>query len=67
MVRKGHSYLNKSASKSCKFVCMVLLPLDIKGLSKKEVRIQLFDQNCKSELNLRVFFRIPPYFVHAYL
>ena len=46
---------------------MVLLPLDIKGLSKKEVRIQLFDQNCKSELNLRGFFRIPPYFVHAYL
>ena len=35
---------------------MVLLPLDIKGLSKKEVRIQLFEQNRKSQLNLRGFF-----------
>ena len=30
----------------------LLLPLDIEGLSTTQIRIQLFDQNCKSQLNL---------------
>ena len=39
----------------------LLLPLDIKGLSAKEILIQLCDQNCKSQLILIFyFFRIPP-------
>ena len=39
----------------------LLLPIDIKGLSRKEITIQLFDQNCKSQLNLILyFFRIRP-------
>ena len=33
----------------------LLLPLDIKGLSAQEIRIQLFDQICKSQPNL-IFF-----------
>ena len=46
----------------------LLLPLDIEGLSTTQIRIQLFDQNCKSQLNLiNYFFRTPPSFVHAYL
>ena len=39
----------------------LLLPLDIAGLSTKETKIRLFDQNCKSQLNLIFyFFGIPP-------
>ena len=40
----------------------LLLPLDITGLSAKEIKIQLFDQNCKSQLNLIFFYfvQIPP-------
>ena len=34
----------------------LLLPLDIKGLCTKEIRIQLFDQNCESRLNLIFYF-----------
>ena len=34
----------------------LLLPLDIKGLSTAEIRIQLFDQNCNSQLNLIWYF-----------
>ena len=33
----------------------LLLPLDINGLSTKEIKIQLFDQSCKSQLNLSFF------------
>ena len=46
----------------------LLLTLDIKGLSSKEIRIHLFDQNCKSHLTLIFyFFRIPPWLDHAFL
>ena len=44
------------------------LPIDIKGLSTKEIRIQLFHQICKSQLNLILYvFQIRSWFVHAYL
>ena len=46
----------------------LLLPLDIKELSTKEIEYNFFDQSCKSQLNLIFhFIRIPPRFVYTYL
>ena len=46
----------------------LLLPLDIKEFSTKEIRIQLSDQNCQNQQNLIFYFlRIPPRFVQAHL
>ena len=39
----------------------LLLPQRFKGLSMKKTRIQLFNQNCISQLNLSlIFFQTPP-------
>ena len=39
----------------------LLLPQGFKGLIMKETRIQLFDQNCISQLNLSlIFFKASP-------
>ena len=39
----------------------LLLTSGIKELSMKEIRMQLSDQNCKSQLNLILFFfQVPP-------
>ena len=48
-----HSCLNKPASRS-KYD--LLLPPGIKRLIMKETRIQLFNQNCLSQLNLILVF-----------
>ena len=46
----------------------LLLPLDITGLSTKETKIRLFDQNCKSQLNLifNSFEFLPDLFILIY-
>ena len=64
MVTKGRSYLNKPIAKRCKFFKSMhglLLPPDINELSTTEISIQIFNQNCKSQLNLIFyFFQVPP-------